>query len=170
MAEAQGDEPVWRHDPSLTETSPHAHQILRGGVIFILGIVYIWMGFTWIVTPTETRIRGIEWAGLAAHLIGIWWILGGIIAITCTVLVRNARSFGFAVFASIITPLAVSGLFTWSIFHGNLRGYITAGSYAPYGILAAFVSWGSSRSQLASMREQYHDTDTLTAADGEGTA
>ena len=165
MTEAQEDEPVRRHAPSPTESSPTAHQILRGGVIFILGLVYIWMGFTWIVTPTETRVRGIEWAGLTAHFIGAWWILGGLIAITCTVLVRNARAFGFAVFASIITPLAVSGLFAWSIFLGNTRGYITAGSYAPYGIIAAFVSWGSSRSQLASLREQYHDTDTRPAID-----
>lgn len=161
MTEAQGGDPVEHHPRPEAGTSFAIYRMLRGGVALILGVVYIWMGATWIITPTQTRLAGIEWAGLAGHYIGLWWIIGGVIAALGALFVKNNKFFGVALFSTIATPTAVAALFFISVFHGNLRGYITAGSYLPYGIISAYVFWVSARSQLASLKDQRVHTGAL---------
>lgn len=161
MTKAKEGDPVDAENRPPARASIGVHQSLRGGVAIILGAVYTWFGMNWLVTPTQTRLAGIEWAGLAGHYIGAWWIAGGIFSILGALVVRNTRLFSIAIFAAIVTPLVVAALFFWSIFHGNLRGYITAGAYIPYSVIAAFIYWISSRLQLASVQEQHTDTSPL---------
>lgn len=161
MTKAKDGEPVDVESRPPVRSSIDIHRALRGGIALILGAVYTWLGVTWLLTPTETRLAGIEWAGLTGDYIGAWWIAGGILSIIGALAVRNARRFSIAIFATIVTPMVVAALFFWSIFHGNPRGHITFGSYIPYSIIAAFIYWISARLQLASVREQQTDTNPL---------
>lgn len=129
-------------------------RLVIGGLYMILGCVYIWLGLTWLVTPTQTRMAGIEWAGLAAHFIGVWWIVGGAVTLAAGFFNGNTRLIGFGAAAAVLTPLFVAGLFAWSVAMGNGRGLITAGSYLPYGAVAAFVTWSVGRLHLDSLRRE----------------
>lgn len=137
-----------------------------GGLFIILGATYVWLGLTWIITPTPTRLAGIEWAGLAGHIVGAWWILGGLVSTIGGALSRNARYAGIGSAAAILTPLLVAALFAWSVGQGNTRGYITAGSYAPYAAIAAWVTVRSGRIHSAALRDAARRTRKGAADDG----
>lgn len=124
-----------------------------GGLTIILGLTYLWLGITWVLAPTETRLAGIEWAGLAAHLVGTWWIIGGAAAIIGGAWSRHALAAAVGASAAMVTPAVVAALFMVSMWHGNTRGIITAGSYLPYGVIAAWVTWRSSRVPAAALHE-----------------
>lgn len=135
-----------------------------GGLFVILGCTYVWLGLTWIITPTPTRMAGIEWAGLAGHYVGAWWILGGLVALAGGLLAARARWAGWGAFAAIVTPLVVACLFAWSVAEGNSRGWITAGSYAPYALIAA---WATART-ARTLRESAQSTTPAGHDDEEG--
>ena len=141
-------------------------RLVVGGLYMILGIVYMWLGLTWIVTPTQTRLAGIEWAGLAAHFIGAWWIAGGAATFAAGFFNGNTRLVGFGAATAVLTPLFVSGLFAWSVLMGNERGFITAGSYLPYGVVAAFVTWSIGRLHLDALRREREQTTHSNNTEG----
>ena len=116
-----------------------------GGFIIILGLTYTWLGITWLISPTPTRLAGIEWAPINAHTVGIWWVAGGLVALIGGAWSARPVAAGIGAFAAILTPAVVAGIFLVSVWHGNDRGLITAGSYAPYALLAAWVTWRSGR-------------------------
>ena len=116
-----------------------------GGFIIILGLTYAWLGITWLISPTPTRLAGIEWAPIGSHTVGIWWIAGGLVALIGGAWSVRPVAAGIGASAAILTPAVVAGLFLVSVWHGNDHGIITAGSYAPYALLAAWATWRSGR-------------------------
>ena len=116
-----------------------------GGFIIILGLTYVSFGVTWLTTPTPTRLAGIEWAPISAHTVGIWWITGGLVALIGGTWSARPVVAGIGASAAILTPAVIAGLFLVAVWHGNDRGLITAGSYLPYSLLAAWVTWRSGR-------------------------
>ena len=117
-----------------------------GGFTIILGLTYAWIGITWLISPTPTRLAGIEWAPINAHTVGIWWVAGGLVALIGGAWSVRPVAAGIGAFAAILTPAVVAGIFLVSVWHGNDHGLITAGSYAPYALLAAWVTWRAGRS------------------------
>lgn len=153
-----------------TQETPVPDRIIRssagvlGGLLIILGVTYAWLGLTWILTPTQTRLAGIEWAGIAAHYVGLWWLTGAAAILIGGALSRRPVCAGIGTALAVLTPLAVAALFAWSVAEGNARGWITAGSYAPYAVLAAWVAVRSPRVSEAAIGDA---TTALRAHRGE---
>ena len=81
-----------------------------GGFIIILGLTYVWLGITWLISPTPTRLAGIEWAPINAHTVGIWWVAGGLVALIGGAWSVRPVAAGVGAFAAVIGNRALDGV------------------------------------------------------------
>lgn len=128
-------------------TSRIACQPIRAYLI-AKGIVYVLIGLTWLLIPSQARELGIAWVPwLTSHLVAAMWIAGGAVAITSGIALR-ARRWGFfalqfvAFFLALVFAVsAVADMLPDTLLAGGRSASITTTvSYLGFWVSALIVA------------------------------
>lgn len=112
------------------------------------GTVYVLIGLTWLLIPSQARELGIAWVPwLSSHLVAVMWIVGGAVAITSGVALR-ARRWGFfalqfvAFFLALVFAVsAVADLLPDTLLAGGrVASMTTTVSYLGFWVSALIVA------------------------------
>lgn len=122
-----------------------------GGLLIIIGLIYICLGWSWTVFPTDTRVEGISWLPFHVTMNGVgwWWMFGGAVTVAGAALSRWRLLETMAVMAGVGTSLVVAGVFAvgWMIGESP-GGLIGAMSYVGWSVIVGWVSVRTSLNHL----------------------
>lgn len=119
---------------------PHRSQYRRdiSGWAIVVGLYCIFLGITWFLFPTNSRVAGVEWINesafpistLSSHHVAAWWMVGGAFSVVGGVLGKYKPWGMLSVVASIFFPSIASVIFfgSWVDNHTG-PGLVFAGSY-----------------------------------------
>lgn len=92
-----------------------------GSVLIVAGLGYAGIGASWIVTPSQQRLSGAQWLGIAdsVTIVGIIWIIVGLLTASCGVLssCRAVETAGTLVSIAWPTLLGLYFLSAWILGH-----------------------------------------------------
>lgn len=136
-----------------------------GGLLVIVGIYMLGLGWGWLARPTESRNSGVEWindsayiplSGLTSEHVGWWWLLTGAVALLGGLLSKRKWLERAAIVAAIFGPLLIAGVFVGAWVDGDApTGGTAAWSYA---LPASLVVW-----QLSHEKQRVERGEVLTA-------
>lgn len=120
---------------------------LHGGTLVIAGLVYMFLGLSWVTAPTASRLAGIDWIPLVFVndiTVGIVWGLTGTFALVVGMFSKGHRKLTLTAFyASVFVPTLLAIWFAIAFFQGeSARTLVTTVSYLGY---SALVGWVGSR-------------------------
>lgn len=139
----------------------HTARSVLDGLLVIVGVLYAFIGWSWLILPTPGRLAGIEWlpVWVTEHTVGWWWIAGGLATALCAALSNNRVLGTLGVFVGLITPLAVAGAFFTAFTLGLApRGLVTAASYGSWAVIIGWVSARTAWNTLRATKQIKHST------------
>lgn len=134
---------------------PHRRQYRRDVGVWatLIGIYCIYLGLTWFLFPTNSRISGIEWINestfpvdwLNAYHVATWWLIGGILSILGGIFSKHKWCNAVAVVSSIFFPSIVAVIFFGSWVDGSTETeLVSTGTYFFPAIVMVCAIWRES--------------------------
>ena len=107
---------------------------LMSRVLLLWGIAFSYMGVSWIVAPTKSRLEGISWMPfINEQVVGCAWLLAGLCALVGAFWRRTLPP--LAAVPTLI-PILIALIF--------LGAYITTGNFNRLSSVVAYASMGAS--------------------------
>lgn len=114
---------------------------IYGGLLVLLGVYYLGMGVSWVIYPSQSRVAGVEWAGVPDWAIHPWsvaaaWFFAGLVCIIGGAFTRTRWVEVFVGQVAVLVPFVLGAFFAtaWAL---TFYGY----AHAPNGLTTAWSYW-----------------------------